>query len=72
MKERFDLKTQDISLYISPQELEYLLGPGGLEGLRLVNDEKKVFFLLFRGLDQGVEGEALIGVHVEYNRTSQL
>lgn len=71
MKERFNHKTQDIPLYISPQELEYLLGPGGVEGIRLVNDKKKVFFLLFRGL-RGDEQEAGgISVHSEYNRTSQ-
>jgi hypothetical protein len=70
MKERFNPKTQDIPLYISQDELTHLLGPGGLEGLRLVNDEKKVFFLLFRGLnDEG--DDAVISIHPEYNRTSQ-
>ena len=70
MKERFNLKTQDIFLYISPDESKYLRGPEGLEGLRLVNDKKKAFFLLFRGSNDG-GGGALISVHAEYNRISQ-
>lgn len=70
MKERFNPKTQEISLYISQDELTHFLGPGGLEGLRLVNDEKKVFFLLFRGLNDEAD-DAVTSVHPEYNRTSR-
>ena len=71
MKETFNTKTQDIPLYISPEELEYLLGPWGPEGIRLVNKQKKVFFLLYRSLWVDEEEAGAVSVHSEYNRTVQ-
>lgn len=67
MKERFDPRTQDIFLYLTRDELTEFLGLTGLGGVKLVNDEKKVSFILFRDVANPKQDSKIIDVEVAYD-----
>ena len=67
MKERFDPKTQDIFLYLTQDELTEFLGSTGLGGIKLVNDEKKVSFILFRSVASQERDSRIIDIQVAYD-----
>ena len=68
MKEHFDPKTQDIFLYLTKEEFGDFMeaGGSGIGGLKLVNDEKKVTFLLFRDISSPEQSSKVIDVQVAY------
>lgn len=67
MRERFDLPTQDIFLYLTQDELAEFLGTKGDEGIKEVNDEKKVLFILFRDTTSSQPVTQYIDVEVAHD-----
>lgn len=67
MKERFDPKTQDIFLYLTKDELSDFLDIEGIFGMKLVNHEKKVQFLLYREPHPSEVSSRVIDVQAAYD-----